>query len=87
MSAITLVNNASSAVDFRLFQGTNRIAHVGVRPGESASVPTTTEPSLVWMCYALSNGVTSATATVDDPNATVTAADDNSDAGIMLTVS
>jgi hypothetical protein len=86
MSAITLVNNASSAVDFRLFQGINRIADVGVRAGESANVPTTTKPSQIWMCYALCNGTTSAEIAIDDPNATVTATADNDDSGIILTI-
>lgn len=44
MSAIRLVNAVSSAADasseFRVFQGQNQLAHIGVHAGGMASVPT-----------------------------------------------
>ena len=50
MSAITLVNSIAEALastaEFRLFQGINRIARVGVHAGGKAVIPTTTEYSV-----------------------------------------
>jgi hypothetical protein len=46
MSALKLVNNVPAAnvptVEFRLFQGSNQIARIGVHAGGQASIPTTT---------------------------------------------
>ena len=43
MSAIHLLNAASSMAEFRLFQGINQIARVGVPAGGHAAIPTTTQ--------------------------------------------
>jgi hypothetical protein len=91
MSAIKFINNADSTVDFRLFQGINRVANVDVHAGGSANVPTTTRHNVsaadLWTCYAICNGITTATVTIDDPDANVTATPNNNNAGISLIVS
>jgi hypothetical protein len=43
MNAITLTNETQENAEFRFFQGTNRIARLGVHPGGTASIPTGTQ--------------------------------------------
>jgi hypothetical protein len=38
----------------------------------------------LWTCYAICNGITTATVTIDDPDANVTATPNNNNAGISL---
>jgi hypothetical protein len=74
-SEIRLVNQIPLAVapiaEFRIFQHDSLIARIGVHSGGQATIPATAEPP--WQAFAIVNGVTSATVTIANPNATVTA--------------
>jgi hypothetical protein len=80
---ITLENTWSSAVQFKLSQPNSPVAFATV-VDEHNNTPIST--AQVWTCYAICNGITTATVTLTDPNATVTATDDNNDSGVTLTV-
>jgi hypothetical protein len=53
--------------------------------------PTTTRHNIgaaeLWTCYAICDGITTATVTIYDPDANVTATPNNNNAGISLIVS
>jgi len=98
MSALILANAipASSApsAEFRVSRGTNSIARIGVHAGGTARIPTvadehndiavgTAEP---WDIFAIVNGITTSSVTTTNPNATITAVDNNDD-GYSLQVS
>jgi uncharacterized repeat protein (TIGR01451 family) len=78
-SAIRLVNQIPVAVspvaEFRLFANNQPIARIGVHSGGEASVPTS-GGAPPWSAFAIVNGITTATVTILNPNATVTAYSD-----------
>jgi hypothetical protein len=103
MSAIKLVNQvpASDApsAEFRLTQGAQQIARIGIAAGGSATVPTSgswqvheSESGSVntmgqWAVFAIVNGITTQAVTTTDPNATITLAADNNESAFSLSVS
>jgi hypothetical protein len=98
MSAIHLVNDVSVSTaptaEFRVYQGLNQIARLGVHAGSSASVPLVIDENNdghvstaeVWTAYAIVNGITTQNVTITDPNATVTLRQDNNE-GFSLSLS
>lgn len=96
MSAIQLVNQVSSSTaEFHVYEGGTQIARIGVHAGGTASVPVTVvdesnggsvNTAQEWTVYAIVNGITTASVTTANPNATITLQADNT-GGFSLTVS
>jgi hypothetical protein len=77
MSAIKLVNNVPASkvptVEFRLFQGSNQIARIGVHAGGQASIPTTTNYQVQASTSMGDFSLTSNTLSFNATSATLTA--------------
>jgi hypothetical protein len=74
-SEITLINNSSdsSAVEFQLYQGNNRVARVGVQANGKAEVPTTSSYTAQASTTMGDVEVVSNPVTVSDPSVTLLA--------------
>jgi hypothetical protein len=83
LSAIVCENTWRAPVQFNISQPGTPVQVVTVVDEHNNDVVSTAQQ---WTCYAIVNGITTATVTIYDPNATLTLTSDNNDEGYTLTV-
>jgi len=83
-SAITLENTWRSPVQFTITQPGTPVEIINVVDESNNAIVSTAEQ---WSCYAIVNGITTATVTTNNPNATFTVTADNNESSYTLTLS
>ncbi|MCY1020184.1 hypothetical protein [Pyxidicoccus sp. MSG2] len=83
-SALVCENTWRNPVQFTISQPGSPVQIVTVVDEHNNTTVSTAQQ---WQCYAIADGITTATVTITDPNATITVTPDNNDESYTLTVS